>query len=550
MTVYWMVWDAAAHWIVNRMVIEGQLPATTRLRASGLRAAARPPAPNCQTPPSLATMFTGEWPQRHGVTGFRLARPDGAVDATSSGFATGSCAVPTVWELAARHGLRTVSVHAPWIFNRDGHALEGVDAGIEAYGRRMARHGGHVIDQVRTVGIGPFTLRVEPCDGAVRVEHPAGRLALRPADAWRQLPLAPGIGVWLRAAPVDGELLLLHTGAWQARVDGRDTALVQELRRLPVFAGEGLGSLYRAGRLGRRLAEGGDGSAEDLFLSSVECVSRGFSAAVDAVLAHHRADLVVVYLPTTDDVGHELVGWCDGDAACYRSDVAEAAWKYLTRCYRTADSLLERVLNHAHRQDTVVLAADHGIAGSTWQVFPNAVLVEAGLAVAADGRLDPERSAVLYHPANDGSVVVNHCGRKSGWVAYSRIPGLLEQAELALRGIVEPFSGRAAVVDFRRATDSRDSAVVHFAQDFQPSAGIPNDGRAVTTARKTGAHVTNTGDARLHAVLAAAGPGLTPGLDLGTVDNTFPARLVLQQLGLCHPSAVKDESGAMPCFPT
>lgn len=38
MTVYWMVWDAAARWIVDRLEAEGALPAVSELRARGCRA--------------------------------------------------------------------------------------------------------------------------------------------------------------------------------------------------------------------------------------------------------------------------------------------------------------------------------------------------------------------------------------------------------------------------------------------------------------------------------------------------------------------------------
>jgi hypothetical protein len=52
----------------------------------------------------------------------------------------------------------------------------------------------------------------------------------------------------------------------------------------------------------------------------------------------------------------------------------------------------------------------------------------------------------------------------------------------------------------------------------------------VSPAAKPGAHITNAGDDRLHAVFAAAGPGLARGEDLGVIDNTWPAELVLEHL--------------------
>src|SRR3984957_2978717 len=545
MTVYWVVWDAAAHWIVDRLVAEERLPGVARLRDAGIRAAARPPAPNCQTPPALATLFTGEWPGTHHVTGFMMPTPAGAADAAMSGFTPGVCAAPPVWEHAAAAGLRTVSVHAPWVFDRDHRVLGGVDAAIDGYGRQLAMSGARRVSGAGTLEIGSFTVGFTPDDDGIQIGCCGARMHIEPAQGWRELRLGRGIGLWLRAALIRGQLVLLHTGAWHVRVGGHDTALVDELDRMPVFVGQGLGSLYRAGRLGPRLIDGGNGSAEELFLSSLDCVPVGFRAATESVLARRRADLVVIYLPITDDVSHELIGWCDKESACYRADLADAAWRGVTRCYEAADALLARVLDQAEPEDTVVLSADHGIAGAAWQVLPNAALASAGLVSCTGQRIDLAGSAVMYHPANNGAVTVNHTGRPGGWVPPERISEVMRQAEEALRAIVEPGTGRPAVVDFRREDAAAGLATVVFAADFQPSAAFPADGRAVSPARRTGVHVSNTGDPRLHAVLVAAGPGLEPCVDVGTVDNTLPARLVLRQLGLSSPSA-DSERGALP----
>ncbi len=140
MTVYWVVWDDAAHWIVDRLDREGALPAVRRLRAAGVTAA-RPPRPNCQTPPSLATLFTGSWPRQHAVTGFTV--PGGPHDPVDShlrvragipGAAAGLAAGPA-------RGLRTAFVHVPWVFDGEGAVGPGVNAAVEAYSNRICGSG-------------------------------------------------------------------------------------------------------------------------------------------------------------------------------------------------------------------------------------------------------------------------------------------------------------------------------------------------------------------------------------------------------------------------
>ncbi|KPI03545.1 type I phosphodiesterase/nucleotide pyrophosphatase [Actinobacteria bacterium OK074] len=540
MTVYWLVWDAAAHWIVDRLDAEGQLPAVRRLRASGVSAAARPPAPNCQTPPSLATLFTGTWPAEHGVTGFRIPSPTGQFADSVSGFAPEVCRSPAVWETAGRAGLHTTAVHVPWIADTttdSGAVPDWLDAATEAYSRPLARHGVHQLaEEPVTFAIGPHELTAHPeTANGVRVRGRYGEAHV--TDTWTPLPLDETTGVHLRRARVQNRTLLLHTGAWTPRTVGHDNTLTAALKAAPPFVGESLGSRYRAGDFGPRLVDGGDGTAEDLLMSSNDLVGRNFTAAATRALAHHRSDLVVMYLPTTDDIGHELLGWCDEFSAAHRPDDAPEVWRRIARCYRQADALLGRVLDRADAQDTVVLGADHGMAGTAWTFCPNEPLRAAGLAVTdSAGLLDPGRSAAYYHPVNNGSVWLNDRARDGTSPTY-------DTAEAVRRLFAEvrvPGTNRPLVREIRAAADGRHLDLLLDA-DCLPSAELPADGRPLRPAAKPGGHVTNGGDDRLHAVFAAAGPGLPRGSDLGVIDNTWPAELVLRQL-----TATRTDRSASP----
>ncbi|MCE4942282.1 alkaline phosphatase family protein [Streptomyces albulus] len=549
MTVYWVVWDAAAHWVVDRLEREGALPAVTRMRARGTFAAARPARPNCQTPPSLATLFTGAWPGEHGVTGFTVPGAGDGLVSHVSGFAPRFPAVPPVWESASEHDRSSAFVHAPWVFRETGGTGHYVDAAVEAYSRRLTRHAVCPVVPgagTQTWDLGPFRAEVEaaPQDGRVRVRTARTDLRLDVGGDWQPLLLDDaGHGTWVCCVRTPQGLLLVHTGVWDVRTAGRNTPLVQALAAGPPFAGEGVGPLYRAGVFGPRLAEGGDGTAEEVFLSSVRCVSRSFGAAADQVLRAHDADLVVVYLPMTDDIGHELLGWCDEKSAAHRPDIADQVWSCLRRCYQDADAVLGRVLDRAEDDDTVVLGADHGMVGSTHLVHVNDHLVRAGLtATDADGALDTHRSSVLYHPANNGSL----------WATDQADPvragSAVARAVATLRALTDPDTGQpvlSAVLDDRGNVLPEGAAFppvvfLALADDYQPSSVLLGEGPAVRRTPKTGAHVVYTGDGRLHAVHAAVGPGIPAGgrPDVpDVIDNTAPARLVLRQLGVAPPWA-------------
>jgi hypothetical protein len=540
-----MVWDAAAYWIVDRLDAEGALPAVRRLRAHGVSAAARPPVPNCQTPPSLATLFTGVWPPEHGVTGFTVPGPAGhPVDAHRSAFSGEFPLRPPIWRTLAERGLRSAFVHTPWVFDDAGGLAPETEVAIEAYRRRRARHD--------LLTVNPGARYDWPVAGhEVSVLGDAGRARLSTAGAvhelgrqagWVPVRLPDGLGFWARYIDAGGPAVV-RTGVWSPRVGGTNTALAQRLSSALPFAGEGVGSFYRAGRLGPRLVDGGDGTAEQAFLSSVHCVSRAFDEATGSVLAGHDSDLVVVYLPMTDDVGHELAGWCDATSAAYHPDVAGEVWELLRRCYRDSDRILARVLDRAGPADTVLLTADHGMAGSAHLVHINEQLIRAGLATrAADRTLDATRSAVIYHPANNGSLWVNQDSLPGGTVPALRTGEVLGQAMAVLTGMTGP-DGQRVVREFvdesgRPVSRGGSAAVAYLvlADDYQPTATV-DGGEIVRPMTKTAAHIANTGSARLHAIFCAAGPGIPAGLNLGLVDNTLPAELVGYQLGAGGPPA-------------
>ena len=313
------------------------------------------------------------------------------------------------------------------------------------------------------------------------------------------------------------------------------------------FAGEGVGPLYRQGAFGRRLAEGGDGRAEDVFLGSVECVARSFGAAADAVLATHGAQLVVVYLPMTDDVGHELLGWCDRDSAAHRPDVADAACGAdhpRVRRGRTRSS--PGSSTGPGPEDTVVLGADHGMVGSTHLVTStNRWCAPVWRPGTPAGEAGPRDSARLLPPANNGSL----------WAGpASTAPGAdLGRAMRVLAQLTDPDSGAPVVSGFLDgdgvplldgSAEGSGPVYVALADDYQPTAAAGADGPVVRRTPKSGAHVVNTGSSRLHAVFAALGPGIAPACGPPVVDNTRPARLVAGQLGLPLPETAGTADGS------
>jgi hypothetical protein len=142
---------------------------------------------------------------------------------------------------------------------------------------------------------------------------------------------------------------------------------------------------------------------------------------------------------------------------------------------------------------------------------------------------------VIYHPANNGSLWVNHDALPGGVVPAGRVGDVMRQAMTILEAITA--DGRPVVTGFldehgRRLTPGAAGALAYvvLSDDYQPTAAADR-GAVVRPMIKTAAHVVNTGSDRLHATFAAIGPGIPAGVDLGVLDNTLGAGLVLHELG-------------------
>lgn len=105
--------DAGGDSLLDQLLASGALKggAFERIAAHGLVAESMTPPAVSSTPVSHATMFTGAWPERHGITGVTLPGDDIGGN-LRSGFAI-ETSVDRLWTILQRAGKRVVCVTAP-----------------------------------------------------------------------------------------------------------------------------------------------------------------------------------------------------------------------------------------------------------------------------------------------------------------------------------------------------------------------------------------------------------------------------------------------------
>jgi hypothetical protein len=446
--IVWQIVDGLPHWLLERFRERPELDRLMSLH----RARLLPVGPNCQTPPSLATLLTGVAPEQHGIMGYDLPDPRDPTGTLCAFDATPTAEL--VWESWPSARL----VHVPFA-RKQAHVQS-------SYGFAEKLDGPQVV---------PFE------NGVARLDLPGvGRTIdlvaseLAPGQ-WKDLALAPQVRTQVSHAMVDGAPTLIMLGAW------RDPGT----RFLNPFFGGALSKAFRAGRLGRRIIDGGLGAAELLFFDTLQTLAQRYGEELVAAVVAGDAELVIGYQPFLDLLLHEIGGLLDPASAHHRPEAVPLVESILISALRVIQLHIEALVWRLHGAAFVV-SSDHGMAPVDTVLYPNQVLYESGLlARDADGRIDAARSHAFFHPAETGLLqVASATNRRRALAALDQAFAGIAHAEAGGQTYLIPGSRRVMKADLGKGLKAR--------------------------SQKTGDHAMNDGDRRLDGVLIDVAGCLLP----------------------------------------
>ncbi len=589
-----LAWDGAGDAAVDRLLAEGRLPHLARLAASGVAAEHSVSSVPTKTAAAFATLWTGCWPDRHGVTeNWVVPRPPAAHTLLEStrGYSSEALDAEPLFVTAAKAGRRVVVLSATQSYPEEPHAESLRRAGVPA--DRFLSFSGfeHPVADAAVLdaaGLGPADAGWDD----VRRRGEARELRFTVADtAFRALvfddPGDPAAGfdtVLIRRVGSDGEAALkaapaadrptgwsapfpVRRGALEANTffrlfelapDGSRLALYQRragalrgahsqaqrdayLAAYPGFHDTGADP-YRAGALGVPLMLGGDGTAEARLLEitafDAELLARGTRFALET----WRPDVLFHYSQATDDAGHLWAGLLDPAVPGHDPRLAERIWPHYARAFEQLDAWLGVVMELA--PDAVVaLVSDHGMAGAHRRVYLNRALEGAGLLKRnGAGGIALGRTRVL---AADSPFFlrVNGAERKGGLVKAGEREAVLSAAAETLLAIRDPQTGEAVVT---RVVHPRDAP--HYGLDgagdlyfdlapgYYPMNGVsdalfgPGD-----VPWPEGEHGYWPERRDMHAIVYAAGPGLARGVTVPPIRHVDVAPTLARVAGLPAP---------------
>lgn len=200
---------------------------------------------------------------------------------------------------------------------------------------------------------------------------------------------------------------------------------------------------YASGRLGPTRAEGGEGVAESRLLEITGAVADSALAHLDAAASLPDWNLIALYLPMADEMGHLLHGRLDERLPTHLPELAESLRPVLAGAFAEVDRVLGRLFGLAETSGAhLMVVSDHGMSGTDRLLHLNVALERAGLlAFGADGTVELSRTKAMFLTTADGSVGINRTSRPEGIVPPDQEAAVLaavRSALLAIRADGEP----------------------------------------------------------------------------------------------------------------
>ena len=493
----WLVIDGIPFWLVERFVARGEaLPVLARLMREDRVRPLLPASPNCQTPPSLFSLFSATEPAEHGLTGFDIPDPEDPL-AIRKAFASHRRDIGFIWDAYAREGRSVRLCQIPFVVP-DALGDRLVSA---SYGFVEPALAPLVIERPspgddHALGATGARLAVEAVDpDVVHLRVTAeGRPVQVSGERWEVLALGKGLETFARLVGPEGKRRLVLLGAWPVLRTGTSSA--SDFPSAPFIAG-GVPGLYRKGAFGRIAIDGGDGTAEAVLLDAVRALGRRFWAEIFAAQALGGADLILGYQPAYDLLFHEVLGLIDPASRFHEAGLAARIDADLLVIMSDIDGGLARLASAADGE-RIVVCSDHGMKPIDTVLLPNACLRDLGLlSLDAQGRIDPERSVAYFHPAETGLVCIHGENAKAAGLEPLEI---MNRLVAALEAVAPNGCGWFAA-DAGLAVPSGYLGG-HFLSAGEGKTFKADLGEtAMRASRKSADHATHSGDPKLHGVV-------------------------------------------------
>ncbi|VTU34550.1 Type I phosphodiesterase / nucleotide pyrophosphatase [Variovorax sp. PBL-H6] len=408
--IVWLLVDGLPHELVRAYSAACPGSGLAALHAQHRTVPLTPLAPNCQTPPSLFTIWSGRESEEHRLLGYDVPQAvKGDPTAYVEGFQAWPRDIRMVWDLYADqlHTIRTCA--APFV--QPDRLWPWLLSATDVFRPPLAAPRVLGDGEILSIAALALNLRVEANDREIVLLDDQGcecwRCAFssgQPEEPWLLSVAVAGdthLALRLRGAWIDGQPKLIFLGYHPVLVHGTAAEARTRRGRATPYVVANPGKLYAGGELGRRIDQGGQGLAEELLVSLMHDVHDSFAADILGAVQAGDADLVVGYYPVIDLLCHQLLRHAVRNEQL-NGPLAGAFLEVMDWLDKLIAALAERI----GPQVRFIVNSDHGMLPIAWEVSPNVLFAKLGwIASRPDGAIDPTRSIVFFHPAENGLLV-------------------------------------------------------------------------------------------------------------------------------------------------
>ncbi|AKJ29783.1 alkaline phosphatase family protein [Caldimonas brevitalea] len=483
-----------------------------------------PLAPNCQTPPSLFTIWSGCPPERHGLTGAEVpVVAGGDPTAFRNGFDVWPRDVPMVWDLYAARGQTVRTCAVPFV--EPLRLFPRLLSATEVFSTPLAAPALLAPGQRLSLPALQLDLRVRGGADGLRLEDPQGRVVWAARLHGPVLPLPHA--TWAKAGEshralalqtvvIDDQPQLVFLGYHAVKVHGRDAERRRMHGRARPYVAANPGRLYQERRLGVSLRDGGTGAAETLLVALMRHVHDSFANDIRWAVEGHDADLTVGYYPLINQLSHQILCHAVRPDGSFSGPLAPA----FLRVMGWLDEWITKLRRSLPDDWRFVIHSDHGVAPVHWDLHPNRYFRDRGwLQRSSEGRIDARRSLVFFHPAENGLLVFHRQRlQEAGLTTASVVEALADAVASAglsglgvLQGVPAPFGAEWESGHYLQSPAG-----------VRPRAAI--DAALVCRSQRGGDHTVYADHPWLRGALLDAGPQpwLAPGAEALALSDLMP----------------------------
>ncbi|NCO34503.1 MAG: hypothetical protein AUJ92_02850 [Armatimonadetes bacterium CG2_30_59_28] len=329
-----------------------------------------------------------------------------------------------------------------------------------------------------------------------------------------------------------GRNLTILDGFGENEVNTWPERLRQEyLDRVGTFLGKDAKVSYRKGAFGKTIPEGGDGSAEQRYLASVEEVAAHFRKATLFGMRRTAWDLLICYTPFPDSALHMWSGLIDPHSAAYNAAWAQKLWPFVVRVMQTCDRHLGTIMFNAPTSAVIALVSDHGMLGVSKNLNVNVVMRKAGLLALGDkGSIDLSRTMVVYPPGGNSLLRINSKQFIQGIVPDMERAEVVREATQALLDVRDPDTGNFVVTGVLDSAtlgpslgfggERSGDLMVLVADGYDLDDNVKTDAIvSLVHPLHSGSHKFNPAHPSNRAILYVSGPGVPVGVRLPSVHH-------------------------------